>query len=95
MLCKIFLRSLWQNGKEKNDMLEVKFYDTAEVDREVSANNLNESENAIMSLGLKRGKVHLEQHDKVWENVDKETIEILTTILGEDAILVQFGYDIF
>lgn len=76
-------------------MLEVKFYDTAEVDREVSANNLNESENAIMSLGLKRGKVHLEQHDKVWENVAKETIEILTTILGEDAILVQFGYDIF
>ena len=30
MLWRTFLKSLWQNGKEKSDMLEVKFYDTVD-----------------------------------------------------------------
>ena len=30
LLCMTFLKSLWQNGKEKSDMLEVKFYDTVD-----------------------------------------------------------------
>ena len=30
MLWRTFLKSLWQNGKENSDMLEVKFYDTVD-----------------------------------------------------------------
>ena len=30
MLWRTFLKSLWQNGKEKSDMLEVKFYDAVD-----------------------------------------------------------------
>ena len=30
LLCMTFLKSLWQNGKEKSDMLEAKFYDTVD-----------------------------------------------------------------
>ena len=42
-----------------------------------------------MSLGLKRGTVHLESHDKQWEEVAVQTIRKLKAILGEDAIDIQ------
>lgn len=42
-----------------------------------------------MSLGLKRGTVLLESHDKQWEEVAVETIGKLNAILGEDAIDIQ------
>ena len=39
-----------------------------------------------MSLGLKRGTVQLEPHDKQWDEVAVQTIKILKSILGDDAI---------
>jgi len=42
-----------------------------------------------MSLGLKRGTVQLESHDKQWENAAEETIRKLKAALGEDAIDIQ------
>lgn len=42
-----------------------------------------------MSLGLKRGTVHLEPHNKQWEEIAVKTIEKLEAILGEDAIDIQ------
>lgn len=42
-----------------------------------------------MSLGLKRGTVQLEPHDKQWEKVAVQTIEKLNSILGDDAIDIQ------
>lgn len=48
-----------------------------------------EGESKIMSLGLKRGTVQLEPHNKQWEEVAVQTIEKLKAILGEDAIDIQ------
>lgn len=42
-----------------------------------------------MQLGLKRGTVQLEPHDKQWEKVAVQTIEKLKSILGKDAIDIQ------
>ena len=42
-----------------------------------------------MSLGLKRGTVHLETHDKQWDKTAVQTIKTLSTILGNDAIDIQ------
>ena len=42
-----------------------------------------------MSLGLKRGIVQLEPHDKQWDEVAIQTIKILKSILGDDAIDIQ------
>lgn len=42
-----------------------------------------------MSLGLKRGTVQLEPHDKQWDEVAIQTIKILKSILGADAIDIQ------
>lgn len=42
-----------------------------------------------MSLGLKRGTVHLELHNKQWEEIAVQTIRKLKAILGEDAIDIQ------
>ena len=42
-----------------------------------------------MSLGLKRGTVQLEPHDKQWDEVAVQTIKILKSILGDDAIDIQ------
>ena len=42
-----------------------------------------------MSLGLKRGTVQLEPHDKQWDEVAIQTIKILKSILGNDAIDIQ------
>lgn len=42
-----------------------------------------------MSLGLKRGTVQLEPHDKQWEEVAVQTIKTLKSILGDDAIDIQ------
>lgn len=42
-----------------------------------------------MSLGLKRGTVHLEPHNKEWQKIAVQTIEKLEEILGEDAIDIQ------
>ena len=39
-----------------------------------------------MSLGLKRGTVQLEPHDKQWDEAAIQTIKILKSILGDDAI---------
>ena len=35
-----------------------------------------------MSLGLKRGTVQLEPHDKQWDEAAIQTIKILKSILG-------------
>ena len=42
-----------------------------------------------MSLGLKRGAVQLEPHDKQWDDVAVQTIKTLKSILGDDAIDIQ------
>lgn len=39
-----------------------------------------------MSLGLKRGTVQLESHDKHWDETVVQTIKTLKSILGDDAI---------
>lgn len=42
-----------------------------------------------MELGLKRGAVALEPHNAEWEKNAKETIYVLKTILGSDAVDIQ------
>ena len=42
-----------------------------------------------MSLGLKRGTVQLEAHDKQWDETAAQTIKTLKSILGDDAIDIQ------
>lgn len=42
-----------------------------------------------MSLGLKRGIVQLEPHDKQWDDIALQTIKTLKSILGDDAIDIQ------
>ena len=42
-----------------------------------------------MSLGLKRGAVQLEPHDKQWDETAIQTIKTLKSILGDDAIDIQ------
>ena len=42
-----------------------------------------------MSLGLKRGTVQLEPHDKQWDEAAIQTIKILKSILGDDAVDIQ------
>lgn len=42
-----------------------------------------------MPLGLKRGTVHLEPHDKQWDEIAAQTIKTLKSILGDDAIDIQ------
>lgn len=42
-----------------------------------------------MSLGLKRGIVQLEPHDKQWDEAAIQTIKKLKSILGDDAIDIQ------
>lgn len=42
-----------------------------------------------MELGLKRGTVALEPHNAEWEKSAKETIYVLKTILGSDAVDIQ------
>ncbi len=42
-----------------------------------------------MELGLKRGAVALEPHNDEWEKNAKETIYVLKTILGSDAVDIQ------
>jgi len=42
-----------------------------------------------MSLGLKRGIVQLEPHDKQWDEAAIQTIKILKSILEDDAIDIQ------
>ena len=44
-----------------------------------------------MSLGLKRGTVQLEPHDKQWDDVAVQTIKTLKSILGDDAIDIQLS----
>ena len=39
-----------------------------------------------MSLGLKRGIVQLEPHDKQWDEAAIQTIKILKSILGDAAV---------
>ena len=43
----------------------------------------------FMSLGLKRGVVQLEPHDKQWDEIAVQTIKILKAILGDDVIDIQ------
>ena len=42
-----------------------------------------------MSLGLKRGTVQLEPHDKQWDEAAIQTIKNLKSILGDDAVDIQ------
>lgn len=42
-----------------------------------------------MSLGLKRGIVQLEPHDKRWDEAAIQTIKKLKSILGDDAVDIQ------
>lgn len=42
-----------------------------------------------MELGLKRGTVALEPYNDEWEKSAKETIYVLKTILGSDAVDIQ------
>ena len=42
-----------------------------------------------MSLGLKRGAVQPEPHDKQWDEIAVQTIKILKAILGDDVIDIQ------
>lgn len=42
-----------------------------------------------MSLGLKRGVVQLEPHDKQWNEIAVQTIKTLKAILGDDVIDIQ------
>ena len=43
----------------------------------------------LFILGLKRGIVQLEPHDKQWDEAAIQTIKILKSILGDDAIDIQ------
>lgn len=43
----------------------------------------------FMSLGLKRGTVQLEPHDKQWDETAIQTIKTLKSILGDDAVDIQ------
>ena len=40
-------------------------------------------------LGLKRGTVQLEPHDKQWDEIAVQTIKTLKSILGDDVIDIQ------
>lgn len=42
-----------------------------------------------MTLGLKRGTVQLEPHDKQWNEIAVQTIKTLKAILGDDVIDIQ------
>ena len=42
-----------------------------------------------MSLGLKRGAVQPEPHDKQWDEIAVQTIKTLKSILGDDAVDIQ------
>ena len=42
-----------------------------------------------MSIGLKHGKVILENHHIEWEEYAKKIISILKTILGDDALAIE------
>lgn len=42
-----------------------------------------------MPLGLKRGTVQLEPHDKQWDEIAVQTIKTLKSILGDDVIDIQ------
>ena len=42
-----------------------------------------------MSLGLRRGTVKIVRHDKSWEKEAEKAMEILKSILGEDAVDIQ------
>ena len=42
-----------------------------------------------MSLGLKRGTVQLEPHDKLWDEFAVQIIKTLKSILGDDFIDIQ------
>ena len=42
-----------------------------------------------MPLGLKRGIVQLEPHDKQWDEAAIQTIKNLKSILGDDAVDIQ------
>lgn len=42
-----------------------------------------------MSVGLKRGAVQLEPHDKRWDEIAIQTTKTLKSILGDDAIDIQ------
>ena len=42
-----------------------------------------------MSLGLKRGTVQLELHDKQWDEIAVQTIKTLKSILDDDVIDIQ------
>ena len=48
--------------------------------------SINKIEKGIMSLGLKRGIVKLEAHDKQWDDIANQTIKELKVILGDDVI---------
>lgn len=43
----------------------------------------------FMSLGLKRGTVKLEPHDKQWNEIAVQTIKTPKSILGDDAVDIQ------
>ena len=51
--------------------------------------SINKIEKGIMSLGLKRGIVKLEAHDKQWDDIANQTIKELKVILGDDVIDIQ------
>ena len=51
--------------------------------------SINKIEKGIMSLGLKRGIVKLEAHDKQWDDIANQTIKALKVILGDDVIDIQ------
>ena len=42
-----------------------------------------------MSVGLYRGKVRLEAHQKEWETIAEETIRTMRQILKEDVVDIQ------
>ena len=42
-----------------------------------------------MSIGMKRGTVYLELHQKEWERTAEETIQMLKNILGSTVIDIQ------
>ena len=42
-----------------------------------------------MSIGMKRGTVYLEPHQKEWERASEETIQTLKNILGSTVIDIQ------
>lgn len=43
----------------------------------------------MKKLGLKRGTVALEPHNEKWDEYAKETIAVLKSILGSDAVDIQ------